>query len=208
MRTGNFEAAMIRFPLCRRLLPVVFLSLFCTLISLSGAAADKGDELRLLADFKKGNQIALMRHALAPGTGDPENFTMGDCTTQRNLSQAGRDQAIRIGNRLKQAGITDADVYTSQWCRCRETAELLGLGTPVPLPPLNSFFRNYERKGPQTEALQSWLAGQQLVRPLILVTHQVNITAFSTVYPASGEVVLMRRNADGRFEVTGSIRTD
>ena len=199
---------MIRFPLCRRLLPVVFLSLFFTLISLSGAAADKGDELRLLADFKKGNQIALMRHALAPGTGDPENFTMGDCTTQRNFSQAGRAQAIRIGNRLKQAGITDADVYTSQWCRCRETAELLGLGTPVPLPPLNSFFRNYERKGPQTEALQTWLAGQQLVRPLILVTHQVNITAFSTVYPASGEVVLMRRNADGRFEVTGSIRTD
>lgn len=199
---------MIRFPLCRRLLPVVFLSLFFTLISLSGAAADKGDELKLLADFKRGNQIALMRHALAPGTGDPENFTMDDCTTQRNLSQAGRDQAIRIGNRLKQAGITDADVYTSQWCRCRETAELLGLGTPVPLPPLNSFFRNYERKGPQTEALQSWLAGQQLVRPLILVTHQVNITAFSTVYPASGEVVLMRRNADGRFEVTGSIRTD
>ena len=199
---------MIRFPLCPRLLSIALLSLVFTLILLSGAAADKGDEQKLLADFNKGNQIALMRHALAPGTGDPEHFTLGDCTTQRNLSQAGRDQAVRIGNRLKQAGITAADVYTSEWCRCRETAELLGLGTPVPLPPLNSFFRNYESKGPQTEALQTWLAGQQLARPLILVTHQVNITAFSTVYPASGEVVLMRRNVDGRFEVTGSIRTD
>ena len=106
------------------------------------------------------------------------------------------------------AGITVADVYTSEWCRCLETAELLGLGTPVPLPPLNSFFRNYDREGPQTEALHTWLAGQQLSRPLILVTHQVNITAFSAVYPASGEVVLMRRNADGQFEVTGSVRTE
>lgn len=186
----------------------LLLTFLITLISVGAEAADKNEERRLLEDFKTGNHIALMRHALAPGTGDPENFMLGDCTTQRNLSQAGRDQAKRIGDRFKQAGITIADVYTSEWCRCLETAELLGLGTPVPLPPLNSFFRNYEREGPQTEALHTWLAGQQLSRPLILVTHQVNITAFSAVYPASGEVVMMRRNADGQFEVTGSFRTE
>lgn len=186
----------------------LLLTFLITLISVGAEAADKNEERRLLEDFKTGNHIALMRHALAPGTGDPENFMLGDCTTQRNLSKAGRDQAKRIGDRFKQAGITVADVYTSEWCRCLETAELLGLGTPVPLPPLNSFFRNYAREGPQTEALHTWLAGQQLSRPLILVTHQVNITAFSAVYPASGEVVLMRRNADGQFEVTGSVRTE
>lgn len=171
-------------------------------------SAEHSEESKLLGDFKAGGHIALIRHALAPGFGDPDNFTLGDCTTQRNLSQAGRDQAARIGLKFQQAGINEADVYTSQWCRCRETAELLSLGTPRPLPPLNSFFRNFDRKEQQTAALRKWLAGQPLEKPLILVTHQVNITAFSAVSPASGEIVLMRRNHDGRFQVVGSIRTD
>jgi hypothetical protein len=171
-------------------------------------SADHDEEKKLLGDFKAGNHIALIRHALAPGFGDPDNFTLGDCTTQRNLSQAGRDQAVRIGLKFQQAGISEADVYTSQWCRCRQTAELLSLGTPRPLPPLNSFFKNFDRKEQQTEALREWLVEQPLEIPLILVTHQVNITAFSNVSPASGEIVLMRRNDDGRFQVVGSIRTD
>jgi phosphohistidine phosphatase SixA len=176
----------------------------------SGWASDNGKELEqeLLADFKNGNHVALMRHALAPGIGDPENFRLDDCSTQRNLSQAGRDQAVNIGARLKEAGIDKADVFTSQWCRCLETAELLGLGPPEPLPALNSFFRNYERQEAQTEALTSWLESQPLETPLILVTHQVNITAFSGVFPASGEIVLLRRSAEGVFEVAGSIRTN
>ena len=186
----------------------LLLTFLITLISVGAEAADKNEERRLLEDFKTGNHIALMRHALAPGTGDPENFMLGDCTTQRNLSQAGRDQAKRIGDRFKQAGITVADVYTSEWCRCLETAELLGLGTPVPLPPLNSFFRNYDREGPQTEALHTWLSAQQLEKPLILVTHQVNITAFSAVYPAAGLDRLIPTHADNKFEVAGSIRTE
>lgn len=186
----------------------VLLFIQITLFSSWSAPADKDKERRLLEEFKAGNQIAMIRHALAPGIGDPENFRLGDCKTQRNLSQAGREQSVSIGIRFRQAGIVDAEVYTSQWCRCRETAELLGLAAPVPLPSLNSFFRNYEKKEQQTEALQGWLAAQQLKKPLILVTHQVNITAFSGIYPDSGEVVLMRRNADGRFEVAGSIRTE
>ncbi|MGI9537322.1 MAG: histidine phosphatase family protein [Desulfocapsaceae bacterium] len=186
----------------------LLLAFLIPLISVWAGAADKDEERKLLEDFKTGNHIVLLRHALAPGTGDPDNFILGDCTTQRNLSQAGRDQAVRIGNRFKQAGITNADVYTSEWCRCLETAELLGLNTPVPLPSLNSFFRNYDRQAQQTEVLHTWLAAQQLDKPLILVTHQVNITAFSNIYPDSGEVVLMRRNADNKFEVAGSIRTE
>ncbi|NNK56340.1 MAG: histidine phosphatase family protein [Desulfofustis sp.] len=174
----------------------------------SGWASDAEDEQTLLADFKKGSHVALMRHALAPGIGDPENFRLDDCSTQRNLSQTGRDQAVKIGARLKEAGIGSADVFTSQWCRCLETAELLGLGPPTPLPALNSFFRNYERQGAQTEALSSWLKNQPLEKPLILVTHQVNITAFSGIFPDSGEIVVMRRNGDGQFGVVGSIRTN
>jgi len=171
-------------------------------------AAEQTDESTLLARLREGSHIALMRHALAPGFGDPDNFEIDDCTTQRNLSQSGREQAAGIGKKFRQAGISKADVYTSQWCRCRETAELLSLGTPRPLPPLNSFFQNFERKAQQTDALRKWLIEQPLDKPLILVTHQVNITAFSSVFPASGEIVLMRRNEDGRFEVAGSIRTE
>jgi phosphohistidine phosphatase SixA len=174
----------------------------------SGWASDADNEQQLLSAFKKGDHVALMRHALAPGIGDPENFQLEDCSTQRNLSQEGRDQAVKIGARLKEAGIVNADVFTSQWCRCLETAELLEFGPPVPLPALNSFFREYEKKQEQTEALSSWLQNQPIEKPLILVTHQVNITAFSGIYPDSGEIVLMRRNVDGRFSVAGSIPTN
>ena len=191
----------------RLVLRLVFYASFA-LLPVWGTAAEPDQESKLLSALKQGEHVALMRHALAPGTGDPQNFRLGDCSTQRNLSPEGRSQAARIGTRLKQAGITEADVFTSQWCRCEETAELLGLGHPAPLPALNSFFRDYSRKAPQTEALSAWLADQPLAKPLILVTHQVNITAFSGIYPSSGEVVLMRKNADGGFDVAGSIRTD
>ena len=186
----------------------VLLCLFMTLCLGWANATDNISEQKLFADFRAGTHIALMRHALAPGTGDPENFKLEDCSTQRNLSPAGRDQAVRIGTKFQQAGITDANVYTSQWCRCRETAELLGLGTPEPLPPLNSFFREYQKKDQQTAELRNWLSTQKLEKPLILVTHQVNITAFSGIFPDSGEVVLMRRNADGQFDVVGTVQTE
>jgi phosphohistidine phosphatase SixA len=172
------------------------------------AATGRQEEEKLLNDFRAGNHVVLMRHALAPGIGDPEDFSLNDCTTQRNLSDTGREQAARIGSKLKEAGITEADIYTSQWCRCRETAALLSLGTPKDLPSLNSFFREAGRRLQQTEELQSWLTAQPLTRPLILVTHQVNITAFSSVFPQSGEIVVMRRDEDNRFQVAGTIRTD
>lgn len=184
------------------------LSAAIALLPVCATAAGTDEGSALLAALKQGDHVALMRHALAPGTGDPENFRLGDCSTQRNLSPEGRNQAVRIGARLKQAGIIEADIFTSQWCRCQETAELLGLGIPVPLPALNSFFRDYDRQASQTETLSVWLAGQPLERPLLLVTHQVNITAISGIYPSSGEVVLMRRKSDGGFDVAGSIRTD
>ena len=185
----------------------VFLCLLMALCPGWATATDIISEQKLFADFRAGTHIALMRHALAPGTGDPDNFKLDDCSTQRNLSPAGRDQAVRIGKKFQRAGITDAEVYTSQWCRCLETAELLGLGAPEPLPPLNSFFREYQKKDQQTAALQDWLSTQKLEKSLILVTHQVNITAFSGIFPESGEVVLMRRNAVGQFDVVGTIRT-
>lgn len=169
------------------------------------AAADEAALWRALAS--KGH-VALLRHAIAPGTGDPPDFAIGDCSTQRNLSTEGRAQAKRIGARFRDNGIETARVVSSQWCRCLDTAELLGLGAVEELPLINSFYQRTERRKPQTEALNEWLAGQELLGPLVLVTHQVNISALTGVYVASGELVVVRIAENGKTEVRGLIETD
>jgi broad specificity phosphatase PhoE len=188
---------------------LTILAAICLLLAglLSLPVTADAEEKNPLADLKTGNHAALLRHALAPGVGDPENFSLGDCTSQRNLSDTGRRQAAEIGLKFKEAGLVEAELYTSQWCRCIETARLMGFGEPVELPVLNSFFREYSRQQSQTEQLIDWLSSKDLSRPVILVTHQVNITALSGVYPESGEIVLIRRKADGGFEVTARIQT-
>lgn len=155
-----------------------------------------------------GEHAALLRHAVAPGTGDPANFDVEDCETQRNLSASGREQAARIGERFKANGIYATDVYSSQWCRCLDTAALLGLGDVEPLPILNSFFGRYERRDQQTEALTAWLQEAERDRPTVLVTHQVNISALTDVFPASGELVIVHITEDGEISVAGTIETD
>ena len=149
--------------------------------------------------------FALMRHAIAPGTGDPAQFALGDCSTQRNLSDEGRRQARKIGAQFRANGIETADIFSSQWCRCRETAALLGLGPVVELPLLNSFFRDRARGELQTQMLLSWLDDQDFGTPVVLVTHQVNITGLTNVYPRSGEVVILRLGDGSEFKVLGTI---
>ena len=72
--------------------------------------------------------VLLLRHTLAPGVGDPENFKLNDCSTQRNLSQVGRDDAKSVGEWLKRRDIKITRVESSRWCRAKETAQLLGIG--------------------------------------------------------------------------------
>ena len=152
--------------------------------------------------------VALIRHSIAPGNGDPSVFELDDCRTQRNLSEEGRNQAKRIGVRFRSNGIARARTLSSQWCRCRETAELLGLGTVEDLPILNSFFQRFMDRDRQTQELIEWLASQTLNEPLLLVTHQVNITALTNVYPSSGEIVVIHRSGKGKISVVGSLNTD
>jgi phosphohistidine phosphatase SixA len=166
------------------------------------------DDTALWAVLRSDGHVALLRHAIAPGTGDPPTFVVGDCSTQRNLSDEGRDQADRIGASFRTNGIATARVFSSQWCRCRETAEHLGLGPVAELPILNSFFQRPEGGDAQTRALRQWLAAKALDGPLVLVTHQVNITALTGVYPVSGELVIIRRTGDGEIVVVGSLETE
>ncbi len=166
------------------------------------------DEAVLWHALRSGSHIALMRHAIAPGVGDPEEFVLDDCGTQRNLSDAGRAQSRLIGDRFRRNGINAAAVFSSQWCRCLETAKLLNLGTVQALPMLNSFFRQFQRQTAQTEDLENWLAARYGERPAVLVTHQVNITALSGVYPSSGEIVVVKKDPAGKVAVLGTIETN
>ena len=138
-----------------------------------------------------------MRHATTtPGVGDPPGFRLGDCSTQRLLSGAGRDQAKAIGAALRERGVKADRILTSAWCRCVDTAELMDLGPVEVFEPLNSFFRAGDGAARQTESVRKLIGDWKGPGTLVLVTHQVNVTALTGVFPASGEMVVLR--PDGR----------
>jgi phosphohistidine phosphatase SixA len=148
-----------------------------------------------------------MRHADAPGGGDPPGFVLGDCTTQRNLSDDGRAQAQRAGEMLKTAGVRVDRLLSSRWCRTLETARLLGVGVVEPFAPLDSFFSDTAAGPGRTAAVAGHL--QEIgTRTYVLVTHQVNITALTGIFPALGEMIVVKPDAGnpGRPTVVGRIR--
>lgn len=165
-------------------------------LGMAGSAAATDSAVNRL----KAGGVLMLRHAIAPGFGDPADFHIDDCSTQRNLSEEGREQAIAIGAWLRTRGISRAKVYSSQWCRCLETAQLLGLGKVSPLPALNSFFQRPMDRAPNLTALRRFLANQQSQDdPLVLVTHQVTITALTGVFPSSGEGVVATLGENGEL---------
>ena len=183
------------------------LACLCLLLPFAAARAETG-EAALWAALRDGGHVALIRHALAPGTGDPPGFRVDDCATQRNLSAAGRAQARAIGERFRANGIATAAIFSSQWCRCLDTAREMGLGEAVAFPGLNSFFADRGEEAWHTAAARALIAERAHgPLPLVLVTHQVNITALSGVFPASGEIIVMRLDVD-TLSLAGRIRTD
>jgi broad specificity phosphatase PhoE len=144
--------------------------------------------------LRSGAAVALMRHAEAPGTGDPAGFRLDDCASQRNLSAAGREQAARLGARFRSNGIAAAEIRSSAWCRCRDTATGLGLGPVQTDSALNSFFETPAAATESTAALRRLIAALPAGKPAVLVSHQVNITALTGIYPRSGEMVVLQRD--------------
>ncbi|WP_296528376.1 histidine phosphatase family protein [Rhodoferax sp.] len=148
--------------------------------------------------------IVLFRHALAPGGGDPAGFQLSDCPTQRNLSVDGRAQSLRIGEAFQRRGIEVTIVWSSQWCRTRETADLAFPGKRTDQPLFNSFFNAPERGPAQTRAALDLLASWRGSGVLVVVSHQLNITALTGIVPNSAEgVVIALRGRD--LKVLGRI---
>jgi broad specificity phosphatase PhoE len=156
------------------------------------------------AELAKPGRLLMLRHASAPGFGDPSGFRLRECATQRNLDAAGRAQAARIGERLTHAGVARAEVYSSQWCRCLETARLLKLGPVKELPALNSFFNRPQDSERNLAALRAFLAKLPTAGPpVVLVTHQVTITAFTGRGIGSGGGALFELNGTGAPRLLG-----
>lgn len=177
-------------------------------LALPAAASATNAEDAAWAALKRPGTHALMRHATAPGTGDPAGFALGDCATQRNLDAAGRDEARRIGTALADAGLRFDAVFSSAWCRAEETARLLDLGPVRPAPALNSFFADRGAAATHTADTVTLLAGLPADGKALLVTHQVNITALTGIFPRSGEIVVVSLDGSGTVVVEGRIRAD
>jgi phosphohistidine phosphatase SixA len=167
----------------------IFFALFSFGLSLPLVAAE--DSAEAWEALRSGEAILMMRHALAPGMGDPARFELGDCSTQRNLNDEGRAQARSWKPFLAEHGIDEARVYSSQWCRCMDTATEMNVGDVTGWPPLNSFFQNRSEGPRQTRDTIEGVNDMGEGAPIILVSHQVNITALTGVYPASNEGVII-----------------
>ena len=175
----------------------------------AGAASARAAELSEVRQLlSRGDHFVMIRHATAPGGGDPAGFKLGDCSTQRNLSDEGRAQAVRIGKKLHAAGVTKARVLSSQWCRCLDTAKGLGLGSVTELPELNSFHGRPDLKEKQMKALRAWVKAQPFDQATVLVTHFVVISALAGAGPQSGEMVIVRRMGNGQFTSVATIPTE
>jgi hypothetical protein len=151
----------------------------------------------LKEDLETGSYVLMMRHADAPGYSDPDGYNLSDCSTQRNLGETGKTQAMMIGQWLSGQGITSAQVYSSPWCRCKDTGTLLNKGAVTVEPSLGSFFENRGNRQEQTRLTQIKIA--QLLKtsprkPVIMV-----IQAFAGQSLSSGSMALVKVNQSGQY---------
>lgn len=156
---------------------------------------------QLLNALRAGGLALLLRHAATePGVGDPPGFRLEDCRTQRNLSDAGRTQAERLGHWLTQRGVRIDTVLSSRWCRCLETARLAFPAHAVePFPALDSFFDDRGAEPQRTRALLERIATIHAPSNVVFVTHHVNILALSGEAVGTGEVLVVRQDR-GRLQ--------
>lgn len=164
-----------------------------TLLGDSQAGAAEADDSQAWEALRAGRAVLLLRHATAPGSGDPAQFQLGDCATQRNLDQQGREEARRWGELLRRQRIERPRLFTSRWCRALDTAREMGLGAVEALPALDSFFASRARASQQTAELVERVNGLMPGTVMVLVSHQVNISALTGLYPASGEGLILAR---------------
>ena len=171
-----------------------FKILFFIIIFLnSGVKADLNNNF--IKELKQGGKLIFIRHAYAPGNGDPQNFNLYDCSTQRNLSENGREQSKKIGNLFLENKIDIENVYSSEWCRCKETASIAFKNFKTK-KFLNSFYSSQFAKNrkKQVKEFQEFINNWDKKENLIFVTHYVFISEILNYAPSSGEIVITDKN--------------
>ena len=182
----------------------IITALLTALLGQSAMANEEAIWDKLQGTNPKG-YVLLLRHTIAPGVGDPENFKLNDCSTQRNLSQLGREDAKAVGDWLKRRDIKISRVESSRWCRAKETAQLLGIGRVRLNANLDSLFESQD----PAKSIQTVRVKKQIVDwrnksgLLVLVGHFVNIGAVTGVGVGSGEGVLVKADSKGKIVVVG-----
>ena len=160
----------------------------------------------LIKNLKEGGKVIFIRHAYAPGNGDPKNFDINDCLTQRNLNYEGRKQSAIIGQSFMKHNIPIDNVISSEWCRCKETASIAFFGKFQTKFFLNSFYdeRFSKNKKNQIMELKKYINNWKGNGNLILITHYVVISELLNVYRSSGEIVISDKN----YKVIGNLNSN
>ena len=177
----------------------IFVIIFISLTTSIKADLNK----KLIEKLDEGGKIIFIRHAYAPGSGDPNNFNLSDCSTQRNLSEEGREQAKLIGKFFKENHIKVDKVLSSEWCRCKETAKIAFRNFSTN-SFLNSFYNPLfaKNRNKQVKELNNYIETLKTNGNLILVTHYVLISEVLNYNPSSGEIVVSDKN----FNVIGNVQ--
>ena len=154
----------------------------------------------LINHFEVGGKLIFIRHAYAPGSGDPSNFNLKDCHTQRNLDKKGKIQAKKIGEFLRKNKIEIEKVLSSEWCRCKDTAKL-AFNEYSTFNALNSFYdpRFKNNKDKQISDLKNYIFNWNSKKNLVLITHFVVISEILKVGADSGEIII----SDKKFNIIG-----
>ena len=169
---------------------------FLLIIFISISSPIKADSNKsLINELKKGGKLIFIRHAYAPGGGDPDNFDINDCNTQRNLNNSGREQAKNMGIFFKDNNIKIENVYSSEWCRCKETA-LIAFNKFENKNFLNSFFSSKfaKNKDLQIQNLRKFIKDFNGDENLIFVTHYIVISELLNYSSSTGEIVISDKN--------------
>ena len=179
----------------------IFIIIFISLTTSIKADSNKD----LLKQLTEGGKLIFIRHAYAPGSGDPNNFNLNDCSTQRNLSNEGKNQAKNIGEFFKKNKIKIDKVISSEWCRCKDTSSL-AFGSFETKNFLNSFYSSKFAKNKKSQMLdlRKYAKNFKSKKNLVLVTHYVVISEALNYAPSSGEIVI----SDKKFNIIGTFKTN
>ena len=177
---------------------------FLLILFISINTSIKADSKKTIIDeLQQGGKLIFIRHAYAPGGGDPDNFIINDCSTQRNLNNKGKDQSKKIGNFFRENNILLENIYSSEWCRCKETA-LIAFKNFEKKSFLNSFFSEKfaKNKNNQIKELKKFIKDWNGKQNLVFVTHYVVISEILNYASSSGEIVI----ANKTFKIIDTIQ--